>query len=486
MDGSRTRLRWLGVPAAACCAAAVVLLAQGCSQLAHEQPSARAPEPVYRRGPDAPAPRSQPDAAVPKVPEAVAASGPPLPPPPPPPRPRPLPPAHEPDIRVRIAEVDPGAAARVGARGQRLQLSIAQMDGHETPPSGSGPRVLSGPVEFSSSASGWSARDAAGVTASWPAGTAQLQVEAASGPAQVEWSGSTWPGRMRLVRMPSGGIDVVMDVPMETYLPGVIAKELYGSWDLDTYKAQAIAARSYAVVEDDRWSERRHFDVVAGEQSQAWVGATSNPTALQAVRETRGMVLVHDGLVVPAYYSSACGGRPATARGAITDNPHHAIAPISAGEGAARSACCERTKVATWKATVPATKVAERLRNWGRSNWRPDVAAIESISAIRPASRNAAGRTVAFTLTTPKGEVTLGAEELRTAINAARDRATSIRSSDCTITLARGTMEFSGRGFGHGVGMCQHGAQEMAKAGNGWREILARYYPSSRVETAWR
>jgi stage II sporulation protein D len=397
-----------------------------------------------------------------------------------------VPPGHEPDIRVRIAEVDPGAAARVGARGARLRVRIAQMEGQETAPAGERAQVLSAPVEISHSAAGWAARDAAGARATWPAQVSQLRVDAATGAPQVEWNGSQWPGSMRLVRIASGATDVVMDVPMETYLPGVVAKELYGSWDLDTFKAQAIAARSYAVVEDDRWSDRRHYDVVAGEQSQAWIGATQNPTALQAVRETRGMVLVHDGLVVPAYYSSACGGRPATARGAITDNPHHEIAPIATGDGAARSGCCERTKVATWKASIPVPKVAERLRAWGRSNWRPDVAAIESISAIAPARRNVAGRTVAFTLTTPKGSVTIGAEELRTAINAARDRATSIRSSDCTITLARGSMEFSGRGFGHGAGMCQHGAQEMARRGTGWREILARYYPESSVETAWR
>jgi stage II sporulation protein D len=365
-------------------------------------------------------------------------------------------------------------------------VSIAQMAADETVPAGGTAFMLSAPVELALAPSGWTARDAAGIRAAWPADVAQLHVTAAGGPSQVEWNGTTWPGHMRLVRSQSRGMDVVMDVPMETYLPGVVAKELYGSWDLDTFKAQAIAARSYAVVEDDRWSERRHYDVVAGEQSQAWIGATQNPTALQAVRETRGMVLVHDGRVVPAYYSSACGGRPAAARGAITDNPHHAIAPISTGDGPARTGCCERTKVAAWTASIPAAKVAERLRAWGRSNWRPDVAAIESISAIAPARRNAAGRTVAFTLTTPKGDVAIGAEELRTAINAARDRATSIRSSDCTITLARGTMEFAGRGFGHGAGMCQHGAQEMARRGTGWKEILARYYPDSRVETAWR
>lgn len=477
---------WLRALAGGVLVSCIVAVPWGCSQPPTGQTAARAPEPVFRRGPDAPAPRSRPDDAAGNPIDAAVAVGPPAPPPPPPPRPRPVPPSHEPDIRVRIAEVDPGTTARVGARGQRLSVSIAQMAAHETVPASDHAKALSGPVDIALGPAGWTARDSAGVRAAWPADVAQLRVTAASGPSQVEWNGITWPGDMRLVRVASGGIDVVMDVPMETYLPGVVAKELYGSWDLDTFKAQAIAARSFAVVEDDRWSERRHYDVVAGEQSQAWIGATQNPTALQAVRETRGMVLVHDGLVVPAYYSSACGGRPATARGAITDNPHHAIAPISTGDGAARTGCCERTKVATWTATIPAAKVAERLRAWGRSNWRPDVAAIESITAVAPARRNAAGRTVAFTLTTPKGAVAIGAEELRTAINAARDRATSIRSSDCTITMSRGSMEFAGRGFGHGAGMCQHGAQEMARRGTGWKEILARYYPASRVETAWR
>lgn len=414
------------------------------------------------------------------------ASGP-VPAPPPPPRPLPVPPAEEPDIRVRIAALAPGTAATVGGGGQRLVVVPVAPDAEGAGASRPAPRMAA-PVQASLGASGWSLRDAAGMSISWPAEVTQLRLDAASGPAQVQWNGAQWPGHMRLVRTPAGGIDIVMDVPMERYLPGVIAKELYGSWDLDTFKAQAVAARSYAVVEDDRWSERRHYDVVAGEQSQAWIGETSNPTALQAVRDTRGMVLVHEGRVVPGYYSSACGGRPATARGAITENPHHGIPPLGAGDaGARKGECCQSTKVATWEARVPVKALLERVRAWGRANGRADLAALPGITGIAVKSRNSAGRAVAFSIASGAGApAEIGAEDLRTAINAAGDRSTSIRSSDCSVRIKAGMAEFEGRGFGHGAGMCQHGAQSMATRGSAWDAILARYYPGARVERAWR
>ena len=401
-------------------------------------------------------------------------------------------------MAVRIGSVKAGEPIPIDCVGGLL---ISPRDaGSDSPAWATG-----APVEIRASKRGWSVKGK-------PAGTAssqrefppcELVVVAREGaPRTLEWNHVKWPGELRLVEVSSDGgldgagtsprrIDLVMDIAMESYLPGVIAKELYGGWDKETYRAQAIAARSFAFVERDRWAGRRHYDLVAGQQSQAWEGETKNQRAIDAVAATRGQMLVVDGRVVPAYYSSACGGHPASALGTLTDNPFHSIAAVSAGDAGKRvGACCQGASVASWKVTIPRSAVRSRLQAWGKVNGRPDLAAIEMPSAIEINERNAAGRAISFTLTAGKHSYEIGAEDLRWAMNAPRDRKTTLKSGDLAAKFVRvdgaASVEFSGRGFGHGVGLCQHGAQEMAKSGATAQEILARYYLGATIERAWK
>src|SRR5690606_21035761 len=100
----------------------------------------------------------------------------------------------------------------------------------------------------------------------------------------------------------------------ESYLPGVVAKELYQTWPLPTFQAQAVCARSYALHERGRArAAGRLFDVEATTQDQVFAGATDLPVAHSAVESTRGQVITYRGGVLRAYYSSTSGGRAASA-----------------------------------------------------------------------------------------------------------------------------------------------------------------------------
>jgi len=314
-----------------------------------------------------------------------------------------------------------------------------------------------------------------------------LLIEPLTKAGDIRWNDRDWPGEMRL-HATEEGIDLVMSVGMESYLPGVIAKELYPSWTPAAYRAQAIAARSYATVESDRWEGRRHYDMVAGQLSQAWIGATDNAKANDAVRQTRGQVLVESGSVVPAYYSSACGGRPANAFGTVTDNPHHDIPSVSTGDGAARKdGCCGSSSAASWKVVIPVSAIVTRLRAWGAANGRSDLAKLDGLARVEAADRNAAGRPVAMRLRPARGaDLQIQAEDFRRAINAAGDAKTSIKSCDCEVVIQGANATITGRGFGHGVGMCQHGAEAMGRAGRDERAILGRYYPKASIVRAWK
>ena len=104
-----------------------------------------------------------------------------------------------------------------------------------------------------------------------------------------------YPGRIELVanttkaNQPTGTFDAINRVGMESYLPGVLSKELYPNWDLKTYRAQAIAARSYAIWEMNLPIRKNsHFDLEASQASQAYIGAKASDKARTAVADTAG------------------------------------------------------------------------------------------------------------------------------------------------------------------------------------------------------
>ncbi len=432
------------------------------------------------------APENAPEEAPPAADApAVVCVQTPIKPQPIPPKPLPTPPSTEPEVAIRIETLAPSEVVIINHAAGRIRISP------EDPSATDVEWTANTPIEIRIQNDGWrvtSAKRGGAPAETHEYGAGELTIQSPAGDSRcIQWNQKEWPGKMRVVRTPSS-VDLVVDVGMDSYLPGVIAKELYPSWCDAAYHAQAIAARSFAVVEEARWEGRRHYDMVAGQQSQAWIGATENAKAIAAVRDTRGQVLVHDGVVVPAYYSSACGGRPANAFGVLTDNPFHNIVCVSTGnDSARRTSCCQGASIATWKVSIPLAKIQARLQAWGCANARPDLAALQLPSSVEISDKNSAGRPVEFRIRTNKGvSVLIEAEDFRRAINAPGDSKSSMRSCDCSIRIVGATAEISGRGFGHGVGLCQHGAQEMGRKGSTYKQILARYYPQSMIVQAWK
>jgi stage II sporulation protein D len=338
-------------------------------------------------------------------------------------------------------------------------------------------------------AAGWQVT-AKGSARSFAAGPLELRP---IGKASIDWDGAGWPGVATLVALPEG-LDVMMEVGVEEYLPGVLAKELYPQWDEDAFRAQAVAARSWVLVEESRWEGRRHYDVTSGESSQAWAGHTRNARAREAVAATRGMVLVFEGGVVPAFYSSSCGGRGANALGSVTLNPNHDIAPVRSGDQPARTGCCESPSFKAssnyrWSATLPAATVQQAIRGFGQRNGFPTWAGIDVPIAIEASQTASNGRPIEYRLRfKDRNPVVIPASRLREAINGGipgEGGSRTLKSDDFTVASTPKGLVFTGRGFGHGVGMCQHGAQATAKAGKSWQQILERYYPGARCERAW-
>ncbi len=400
---------------------------------------------------------------------------------------RPTPPSAEPSIRIRTGSL-PKSQPQVRLEGPGPRLWIIE------PGSGKPGTVAAGPVDFAWSVAGWKVTEFAGTSRARVVATlgpVTLEIMALRGePERIRLRGVDWPGKVMLVPQPTDieqPVDVVHEVALETYLPGVLAQELFNKWGVETHRAQAVAARSWALCEMQRWRNRRHYDVVAGELGQAWIGATKHQRSIDAVQATRGEVLLFESRVVPAYYSSCCGGQRASARDAISSSIVHDIAPLQVSTLDGRD-CCSAAPTYRWKSTFDLATFARTLPAWAKEEGFASLLKVDGIRRIDIAARNPAGRPVRFQITDAKGLVVeVPAERLRFAINADPARPGELRPSKERIKSAfieplvlGKDLVVSGRGHGHGVGMCQYGAEAMAKKGSAAHAILARYYPGAQ------
>lgn len=319
-------------------------------------------------------------------------------------------------------------------------------------------------------------------------GCGHPQVIAVAAPgSMVRVRGQAYPGRLILSAAVSelgedDQFDVINHVPIEQYLPGVLERELLRGWDSSTYAAQAIAARSYAI--DQKAHRRgRPFDVEATVQSQVYGGASTYSRALEAVKRTRGVVLTYRNHVLPAYYSSTCGG---TGQDAAIAFPNGAdIPPL---KGHKHDNWCSASSNFRWGPVVrDADVLAQRIAMWGQRRQHP-VASLQGIRQVAVSSWSDSGRPAGFRVTDQRGQAfAIDPESFRFACNAhvsgleKLSKVTKFKSSDVRVTIQDRWVRIEGRGHGHGVGLCQWGAQALAKRGYDAHAILAYYYPKAKL-----
>jgi stage II sporulation protein D len=308
----------------------------------------------------------------------------------------------------------------------------------------------------------------------------------ASGPAASK-GGSSQPSAA-----PAAKLDVIEVLPVETYLAGVVAAELFKEWPLTAFEVQAVCARTYALHERARAAKLgRDYDLEATTYDQAYNGGVQLPVAVEAVSETRGVVLTWQGRLLRAYYSSTCGGRTASARDIWPTGAGYEFnldAPIQAHH---REVACQASPRFQWDAPRDRAELSKRIREWGKANGAP-TAKMSLLVSATVAERNADQRPVRYTLLDDKRtEYAIGAEELRQACNTAvaglpeLTRETKVWASDMEFEQQGTKIVIHGRGFGHGVGMCQYCTRALADRGRHWREIVLGFYPGAALERAY-
>ncbi len=308
----------------------------------------------------------------------------------------------------------------------------------------------------------------------------------------LELDKAALPGDLYLVPNDDDTFDVVEYVNIEAYLPGVIAKELYPGWSLQAFRAQAVAARSYALHERAR---RRalgsHYDVVSTTQDQAYGGATTHPIAHEAVKDTAGVVLTWGGEILRTYYSSTVGGRAASAADTWPVGEgfeYNAAPPIQATGRGEEDRISPRNR---WTVERTTSDIGARLRAFAKDR-RSSMRNFADLRTIEAIQRNDYKRPVRYRVTDSKGKShEMRAEDLRVALNFRApgvknvDAKTRVYSSDFMVRVTGDRVVIDGRGFGHGVGMSQFGAESLSRDGWDAERILLYYYNGATIERAY-
>ena len=281
------------------------------------------------------------------------------------------------------------------------------------------------------------------------------------------------------------GLLAVNHLDLESYLAGVLSSELYARWPDETYKAQAVAARTFALYHKLRGGGQRVYDLVSDTNWQVYGGfSAETPPARQAVQATRGQVLTHrrNGRdeVFMAQYSACNGG---WVNGARVIRAAADTEPLAGGQRDPHGRSCPRF---TW----PTVRVSKQQAYAALMRCYPSMASLGGLAALRPVEVTDYGRVVWLDVLGRNGRSErIRAEDLRIAMVTNQDlvpQAKALYSMNCRIVDLGSHLEFrDGKGFGHGVGLSQWGAYDKARAGWSATEILAFYYPGAKVRTLY-
>jgi stage II sporulation protein D len=253
--------------------------------------------------------------------------------------------------------------------------------------------------------------------------------------------------------------DQVVEMPVETYVAAVLAGESSVFESTEALKAMAVAARTYAVRLRGRHLAEG-FDLCDTTHCQRVAQGDVTTRLQQAAADTAGELLWFAGKPAFTPYTADCGGRTEDA---------DAVWP---GMGASYlRGRADAHEVSSWDWTAGAAELAEALRHAG-------LRAPRLIERVTIVERTASGRARTLLLASRTENIRVSASSFRFAIGRIMGWNT-VRGSRFEVRAAEGRILFEGQGAGHGVGLCQRGADAMGRAGAGYHAILAHYYPGA-------
>jgi stage II sporulation protein D len=282
---------------------------------------------------------------------------------------------------------------------------------------------------------------------------------------------NTWP-----IKVWDVAGNKLVTIPLEQYVAGVVAAEMPASYHLEALKAQAAAARTRAVCQAAAFSgkgcanhpgadictDSTHCQAYLNESERAekWGASAKAYEAriFRAVMETKGAILTYNGEPITVMYHAISGGHTEDVQAVFSQSLPYLIGVESKGEES-------NPKYQTTQSF--SHQEASDLLNkaFPGANISPDTAALQ----IAITERTSTGRAAKVQV----GDREVLAKDFRAALK--------LNSTLFTITATESSLIFSEKGYGHGVGMSQAGANAMAASGSTWKDILMHYYTGIQI-----
>ena len=335
----------------------------------------------------------------------------------------------------------------------------------------------------------------------------------------------TFQGTLRLV-VEEDKICAINELPVEAYLTSVISSEMSSTSSLELLKAHAVISRSWLLAQmekrkrlseghdsffsftkkDDeliRWYDREDhtiFDVCADDHCQRYQGITkqNSPRVVEAIKETKGQILMYGGEICDARFSKCCGGQTEEFQYCWEDTPKPYLVSVKDRALGMDTDFCDTSDAAVlrqvlndydqetrdfYRWTVEYTQ--EQLRSLLERNLKMDFGDIVS---LEPLERGKSGRIWKLRIVGTERQFTIGKElEIRRALSE-----THLLSSAFDVKceeLVNGVPQkfiLNGKGWGHGVGLCQIGAAVMGERGYGYDKILLHYYQNAEIKKIYK
>ncbi len=260
----------------------------------------------------------------------------------------------------------------------------------------------------------------------------------------------------------------IEEMDIESYVEGVLAGEMRNDWPMEALKAQAILARTFVVkFVEEKKSQYDGADISTDiKEAQAYDEAAINDRIKKAVDETRGLVMVSGGQFPYAWFFAHAGGMTDLAKVGLEwkdAEPPYTQAVESPDSDKAPTA------VKDWTVTFSAAEVEKAASDAGVKTGK--------IESVEIGEKGQSGRAITFTI---NGKSVSG-PSLRIALDSKKLKSTLVTD----VKVAGGEVTFTGKGYGHGVGMSQWGAYGMAESGQKAEQIVMHYFKDVEIAKMW-
>ena len=281
---------------------------------------------------------------------------------------------------------------------------------------------------------------------------------------------------------------MVNELPLENYLCKVVPSEMPASYQKEALKVQAICARSYAYrqIMDYAYPEYQAH-VNDSTDYQVYNNSASQQAATEAVQETAGKVLKYNGNIITAYYySTSCGKTTTMAAWGTKEKAENAY--LQSVEVKDQTGDYERNLPwYRWEADIDQNTLSKMIAE----NTKKNIGTVQSLEVTKSGPGGVAlqikvsgdlGTVVVDTENKIRGALGGSGYEIKKQDGTVVKGSRLLPSAFFKVEKKENTFKIKGGGYGHGIGMSQNGANEMAKKGKNYQQILQMFYPGTTIE----